>query len=293
MTIHEAQRAGVTGIFGFSGQSGTGKTHTALLFGYGLAGCDGKKLGLLDTENGRGSLYADILPDGDRFATMGLKPPFHPRRFATAIAEFQKQGVEVLVIDSYSHEWDGEGGCSDIALYGDYTDADFISGKWGQEEKKMPQWQVAKREDKKLVNLMLQLPMQIIVCMRAQEKIKIEGKEFSSAGIQPICEKKFPFECTTLLLMQDEGASQKVIRCPKQLKPYLGRADDYIGIQDGLAVREWLRGGTPMSPVDRARAALMGSSEDARNTIWKGLTKDVQEALKADGTVEKLKGQKL
>jgi len=94
------------------------------------------------------------------------------------------------------------------------------------------------------------------------------------------------------MLMQDEGSSQKVIRCPKALKPYLGRADDYIGIQDGLAVREWLRGGTPMSPVDRARTALLNSSEEARTEIWKGLPKDVQEALKADGTVEKLKSNK-
>jgi hypothetical protein len=80
MSIQPAQRKGVKGIFGFAGQSGTGKTYTALMFGYGLTGCDGAKLGLLDTENGRGSLYSDILPDGDRYLTMDLKPPFHPRR---------------------------------------------------------------------------------------------------------------------------------------------------------------------------------------------------------------------
>lgn len=291
MTIHEAQRQGARVVIGFAGQSGTGKTYTALLFAYGLAGCDGKRMGFLDTENRRGSLYADILPDGDKFLMSDMTAPFHPRRYVEAIREFEKAGVEVLVIDSISHEWEGQGGCSDLAQYGDYTDEEFANGKWCEKVQKRARWDIAKREHQKFINCLLQCKMDVVVCLRAKEKSKIEPNgDVSSLGIQPICEKNFSFEATALLLMQDEGSSQKVIRCPKQLKPYLGRADDYIGIQDGLSVREWLRGGTPMSPVDRARAALLGSSEEKRNEIWKGLTKDVQEALRADGTVEKLKG---
>jgi len=291
MTIHEAQRSGARVVIGFAGQSGTGKTYTALLFAYGLAGCDGKKMGFLDTENRRGSLYADILPDGDKFLMSDMVAPFHPRRYVEAIREFEKAGVEVLVIDSISHEWEGQGGCADIAQYGDYTDEEFANGKWCEKNPKRARWDIAKREHQKFINCLLQCKMDVVVCLRAKEKSKIEPNgDVTSIGIQPICEKNFSFEATALLLMQDEGSSQKVIRCPKALKPYLGRADNYIGIQDGLSVREWLRGGTPMSPVDRARAALLGSSEEKRNEIWKGLTKDVQDALKADGTVEKLKG---
>jgi len=289
MSIQPAQRKGVKGIFGFAGQSGTGKTYTALMFGYGLTGCDGAKLGLLDTENGRGSLYSDILPDGDRYLTMDLKPPFHPRRYIAAIKEFEAAGVEVLVIDSYTHEWDGEGGCSEIAQYGDYTDEQYASGKWGVTECKRAQWQIAKREDKKLVNVMLQCSMQIVVCMRAQEKSKVEPDgSVSSIGIKPICEKKFDFECTTLMLMQDEGMSQKVTRCPADLKPFMGRGDNYIGIQDGLAVREWLAGGKPMTEIDRHRAALMAATD--RNAHWATLPKAIQAEFRKDGTVEKMKG---
>jgi hypothetical protein len=290
--IQEAQRKGAKGVFGFAGQSGTGKTYSALMFAYGLAGCVGKRMGFLDTENRRGSLYADILPDGDRFMTMDMTAPFHPRKYVEAIAEFEKAGIDTLVIDSISHEWEGQGGCSDIALYGDYTDAQFADGTWCAKEAKRAQWQVAKRENQKFVNALLQSKMNIVVCLRAKEKSKVEPDGgVSSLGIQPICEKNFSFEATTLLLMQDEGSSQKVLRCPSALRPYLGRADDYITVQDGLAVREWLQGGTPMTALDRLRAQLLTSAGEAREALWKSLTKDQKKTLTDDGTVARLKGE--
>jgi hypothetical protein len=259
------------------------------MFGYGLAGCDGSKLGLLDTENRRGSLYADILPDGDTFLITDMVAPFHPRRYVQAIREFEKAGVEVLVIDSISHEWEGEGGCMDIASYGDYTDEKYADGSWNATTPKRARWDLAKREHQKFINCLLQSKMHIVVCLRAKEKSKVEPNgDVSSLGIQPITEKNFTFEATALLMMQDEGTSQKALRCPADLKPFLGRGDNYITIQDGIAVREWLAGGKPMTEIDRHRAALMAATD--RNAYWATLPKAIQAAFKTDGTVERMKG---
>ena len=289
MSIKPAQRQGAHVVIGFAGQSGTGKTYTALMFGYGLAGCVGDKLGLLDTENRRGSLYADILPDSETFLINDMVAPFHPRRYVEAIKEFESAGVEVLVIDSISHEWEGEGGCMDIASYGDYTDAQYDDGTWNSKTAKRARWDIAKREHQKFINCLLQSKMHIIVCLRAKEKSKVEPNgDVSSLGIQPITEKNFTFEATALMMMQDEGTSQKVLRCPADLKPFLGRGDNYITVQDGLSVREWLAGGKPMTELDRHRAALMAATD--RNEHWKTLPKHVQAAFKTDGTVERMKG---
>jgi len=63
----EARREGAKVVIALAGTSGSGKTYTAIILAYGLAGYDASKVGFLDTENKRGSLYSDILPDGKKF----------------------------------------------------------------------------------------------------------------------------------------------------------------------------------------------------------------------------------
>ena len=99
-------------LIGIAGVSGSGKTYTALQIARGMVKKP-SEIGFLDTENKRGSLYADIL-DGP-FMIGDLYPPFSPSRYIQAIKEFQDHGVKVLVIDSVSHEFEGTGGCDDIA----------------------------------------------------------------------------------------------------------------------------------------------------------------------------------
>src|ERR1700751_515251 len=112
LNIRPAKLGGLKAIIGIAGISGSGKTFTALLMARGMVS-KASEIGFLDTENKRGSLYANIL-DGE-FMIGDLYPPFNPERYAEAIKEFQDAGVKVLVIDSVSHEWEGEGGCDDIA----------------------------------------------------------------------------------------------------------------------------------------------------------------------------------
>src|ERR1700691_5669142 len=120
LQIRKAEREGSRLVFAFAGWTGKGKTYTAIQFGYGLAGYDATKLGFLDAENRRGSLCADILeqatrPTNERFLIADLQPPFSPARYAMGIEEFQAAGVEVLIVDSVTHEWEGLGGCQEIA----------------------------------------------------------------------------------------------------------------------------------------------------------------------------------
>ena len=95
-----------------------------------------EEIGFLDTENGRGRLYSNIL-DG-KFLHADMYAPFSPARYRQAIEEFQASGVKVLVIDSGSHEWEGEGSCTEIA------EKPLLNGK------KMADWKRAKAEHKSL-----------------------------------------------------------------------------------------------------------------------------------------------
>ena len=232
LQIHPAERKGARLVIGLAGVSGGGKTYSALQLAYGLTNKQAGKIGLLDTENRRGSLYADSLPNGERFLIGDLVPPFSPQRYIDAIKEFEKMGIEVLIIDSYTHLFEGEGGLEDIAAEGG----------------RMPDWKTAKAQNKKFVNTLLMSPLHIIVCIRARERVKIEEqpdkkKVFVPLGLQPIAEKNFIFELTVSLMLHDQGARQDVIKCPAALQPILGRGSGYLTIEDGLAVRQWINEG--------------------------------------------------
>src|SRR3954463_11050162 len=116
--IQDAVRHAVPQIISLSGVSGSGKTYSGILLAGGIAGPNGK-IGFLDTENGRGSMYADspgivsAIPQG--YKRIEMSAPFSPKRYIKAIDAFEKAGFNVLVIDSGSHAWEGDGGCSEIA----------------------------------------------------------------------------------------------------------------------------------------------------------------------------------
>lgn len=272
LNIREAVREGARLVIGISGVSGSGKTYTALQMAWGLAKGNSKKVGLLDTENKRGSLYADCLVGKDGkanpFLIGDLYAPFSPQRYSAAIKEFQQAGVEVLVIDSASHEWEGEGGCEDIADDGG----------------KVANWKKAKREHKRFMSTLLTCDMHIIVCNRAREKTSFKDpKAPVSLGLQPICEKNFMFEMTASLMIHDQGTRRDILKCPADLQSILSKPDGYLGAREGLALRQWVDGAKQLDPeVERARNTILshtGEGLESVNAIWSELPAKTKKAL--------------
>ena len=226
LNIREAVRSGSRVVLGIAGASGSGKTYTALKIAEGMVS-DTRKIGFLDTENRRGSLYADIL--SGPFMIADLYAPFSPQRYADAIKEFQSAGVEVLVVDSGSHEWEGDGGCEDIAY-----------GSGG----KMANWKLAKAENKKFMRALLQSDMHIIITFRAREKTDFSNpKKPVSLGMQPICEKNVMFEMTASMMMWNEGRTQQFLKMPEALRQVFGDGNNYIGAESGRALVDWVNSG--------------------------------------------------
>jgi hypothetical protein len=284
--IRKAKREGARLVVSLSGVSSSGKTHTALLIALGLANGNPEKVGFIDTENRRGSLYSDIYAklDGpmrtDKAFLIGdLYPPFSPGRYVEAIHAFQQAGVEVLIIDSATHEWEGQGGCDDIANAGD---------------PRLPNWNKAKAEHKRFMNAALQCDMHIIFCVRAREKAKpekqtVNGKEklvFVDLGLQPIQEKNFMFEMTVSLMVHDQGKRREIMKCPAELRPIFETAEQYIGVKQGKALRDWVDGGAQLDPkVEAYRNKLISNAEQGEVHIedcWKKTPADIRKSLGED-----------
>jgi len=161
-SLKPATRQGFKPLIGLYAESGCGKTLSSLLLARGLVGPSGKII-MADTESGRGSLYADVVPGG--YDTFQISAPFAPRVFTDAVDFAEKQKADVLVIDSASHEWEGIGGVLDWATT---NESKGMKGRLV--------WKEPKMEHEKFVQRLAQSAIPIIVCMRAKHLLK-EGKD--------------------------------------------------------------------------------------------------------------------
>lgn len=253
--IEKAVRQSVPLLISLSGTSGSGKTFSGLLLGGGIAGEDGQ-LGMIDAENGRGSLYADdpdivrAIPNG--YLRMGLTAPYTPKRYIQALMAMEAAGVTVCLIDSTTHEWEGEGGCNDIA------ENNKLRG--------MPNWAMAKREHKRFMAYALSSRMHIIFCLRARQKVKItQDNKVIPIGIQPVCEKNFVFEQLLSLSFDEATHHYSGIKVPKMLASTFP-GGGLITRDQGTSLRDWNAGGRALDPNAalqlRARsAAELGMEE--------------------------------
>lgn len=185
-----AARTNTKPLIGLYGQSGCGKTYSSLLLARGFVGPNGK-IAMIDTESGRGELYADVIPGG--YSVMQIVEPFSPKAYIAAIKAAEAANVDALVIDSVSHEWEGLGGVTDMA-----ADKERASGKPG-----LHCWKEPKMEHQRFVLKLMQTPLLVIVCMRAKFKSRQVKNERTGKNeivkddyTTPIQAEDFIYECT-------------------------------------------------------------------------------------------------
>lgn len=289
MTIkfEPAVRQGVKALINLYGPSGCGKTFTAIQLMRGLVGPDGR-IAFIDTEAGRGSHYADLTP----YDRADLAPPFSPSRYQEAIEAAEESGYDGLIIDSISHEWEGEGGVLEMA-----EAIELRTHKSG-----LHCWNKPKGAHKKLINRLLRSRLHIIFCARAREKPKTvlddRGKQqIVSDGFQPIVEKNFPYEMLISVGMTDAAPGFPDLTMHKKIPGELAPAfpaDKLIGIETGKMLRKWLDGAAPVddavsAKAEQGREAARGGTASLR-TWWGRLSKAEQVSLKSflDGELKSI-----
>lgn len=244
-----AKREQVSLLIALAGASGSGKTYSALRLAKGMA--PSGKIAFIDTEARRGLHYAEQF----QFMHADMRPPFRPAAFIEGIRAAEESGAEVVIIDSFSHEYDGEGGIMD----------------WADElerggTKSPGNWKVPKHAHKKLMNALLQCRASIIFCLRADEKIKIARENGKTVveplGWMPICEKRFMFEMTASFTLTPDRPGIPNFSLPHKLQAqhrpmFSDRAP--IGEDAGKALAEWAKGGNPVSPGNQASATSAAS----------------------------------
>jgi len=247
MTIafRPAIRENVGLIVGLAGGTGSGKTYTAMRLATGIAG--DKPFAVIDTESRRALHYADAF----RFEHAELRPPFRPDRYAEAIQAADAAGYPVIVVDSMSHEWSGDGGILD------WQEEEY-QRLGGREATKLLSWSVPKQSHKKMVSKLLQVRAHLILCFRAEphvEMVKEDGKtkivpKTGLTGLQgwfPVTEKNLPFELTaSFLLTADAPGIPRPIKLQQQHKA-LFPLEKPITEESGRLIAQWATGGAKIN----------------------------------------------
>jgi hypothetical protein len=101
MNLQKASRKKAKIKLCLQGPSGSGKTYSALLLAYGLCN-DWSKICVIDTENHSADLYSQL----GEYNTISLTGPYTPERYMQAIEVCVNAGIDVIIIDSLSHEWE-------------------------------------------------------------------------------------------------------------------------------------------------------------------------------------------
>lgn len=286
--IRPAVRKAIPALIGLWGPPNCGKTYSALLMARGLVGPNGK-IGLVDTENERALLYAELAGGWDH---LNLQPPFSPDRYTEAFREFEDKGYGCVIVDSQSHVWEGEGGVLDMADNAKTRDGKPLEG--------LGKWKKPKIAYKRMVNHSLRAPFHVIFCLRAKEAHVQTGRGQSAKieylGAEPICGKGFVHEMTVAVFLGPDHKpvhqNTETVRC-SPLIPSVKAPDDlwgvikpgeYLNEATGAAIASYLGSG---APVDHDANKVVREARDVATfgmarleEHWNKLAKADQRALK-------------
>lgn len=184
--------------------SGGGKTLGALMIAKGMGG----RIGVIDTERGSASLYASVvtLADGSKwtppeFDVLELLPPYTPERYIEAITLAEAAGFDIVIIDSTTHEWSGQGGCLEIN--------DTVSKQARHKGNKWSAWSEVTPRHQAFVDKMLGSPCHLITTMRSKtetaQQDRGDRKVVVKLGMKSEQRDGMEFEFGTVLDIQHEG----------------------------------------------------------------------------------------
>ena len=224
-----------------TGPAGSGKTYGALTLAQGLGG----RIAMIDTENGSGDLYANLCD----YDVETLTAPYSIQKYLSAIHEAESEGYDVLIIDSLSHAWAGEGGLLDV--HSQIT-ASMKSGN------SYAAWGKITPMHNRLIETMLASSCHIIATMRSKtdyaQVMNDRGRtEIRKVGLAPVQKDGMDYEFTVVF---DLGM-EHTVTVSKDRTGLFDRQVFTITQDTGRTLKDWLNKGSDIVPT----------AQDIRNTI--------------------------
>ena len=230
MEFRKAEKRKAKLRLGITGAAGSGKTYGALLIAKGLGG----KTVLLDTENGSGDLYATLFD----YDVGAIGASYTIDKYIEGIKQAESLGYDIIIIDSLSHAWAGEGGLLEQV---DNIAAGSRSGN------SYTAWRQVTPQHNKLIETMLNSPCHIIVTMRSKtEYVIVENdkgrKEPRKVGLAPVQREGMDYEFGVVF---DLGQNHMAAVSKDRTSLFDGKTFQ-LSEQIGETLKQWLESGVDL-----------------------------------------------
>lgn len=210
---------------GLSAVAGGGKTMSSLLIANGITTWD--KIAVIDTENGSGDLYAHL----GEYSVLPLIAPYTPEKYIDAVHECENAGMEVIIIDSITHEWDGKGGILDIS--------NSMTGN------SYTNWAKITPRHQAFIDSILQSKCHVITTVRRKQDYEMttnsNGKLVpQKVGLKEVTREGFEYELTMNLEL-DTNHNATVSKDRTGL--FAGKPEFIPSVETGRLIKEWCESG--------------------------------------------------
>lgn len=237
MMFKPATRKRVRLRMALMGPTGSGKTYSALRIGQGLL-APGQRLAVIDTEHGSAAVYAgQANPDGGVFEFDAVEihewdGKFSIPNYIKAIDGAAAAGYPVLVVDSLSHAWAGQGGALEM------VDKKAAASRSGNS---YTAWRDVTPLHNGLVDALLSYPGHVVVTMRSKMAYVMEENSRGKVapkkiGLQPIQRDGLEYEFTIVGDMHET----KLVVSKTRFSDLTDEVIDKPGAELAHKIRAWL-----------------------------------------------------
>ncbi|WP_367941523.1 AAA family ATPase [Enterocloster citroniae] len=257
-----------------TGVSGAGKTLGALYIAFGLTG-NWSKIAVIDTEHERARMYANRTDLGTgKFLYCPLYPPYTAERYTALVKE--AAGVVgtdgVVIVDSFSHAWNNEGGILDVK--------DRIAAQQGKNS--YTAWNEAGKVQNNLVNTILAVECHTIVTMRSKMDYVMQENERGKTqpvkvGLAPVQRDDTEYEFDIVL----DIARSHIATASKDVT-FLDKFGEVITPELGRQLKAWLDDGVDPAQL-QGEKPITKEQWIALSKPYKELPEVLQAAHKAFG----------
>jgi len=222
MKLQTAARKRAKIKMALQGPSGSGKTFSSLLIAYGLTS-NWEKIAVVDTENHSADLYAHL----GLFKVLPLVAPYSPERYIEAIDTCVNAGMEVVILDSITHEWENL-----IDFHASMTGNSFTN------------WAKVTPRHNAFVQKLLQTPIHVISTVRTKQDYVLNEKNGrmvpEKIGLKSVQRDGLEYEFT---LVFDLDMKNSATASKDRTGLFIGKPAELLSVESGKLIQQWCQAG--------------------------------------------------
>lgn len=228
MDLRTSKRSQARIRIALQGPSGAGKTYSSLLLAYGLTG-NWSKIAVIDTENQSADLYASL----GQYNVISISSPHTPEKYVEAIGICENAGMEVVIIDSISHEWE--------------TLLDIQSNMPGNS---FTNWAKVTPRHNALINKILSSSTHVIATVRSKQDYVLTDKNGKmvpeKVGLKAVQRDGLEYDFTIVF---DVNIKHQASASKDRTGMFVDKPEFTISHATGKQILEWCQEGSRNSPA--------------------------------------------